>query len=1036
MISNDVNNDIIDVFDDRRWFYRFSQGSEGGVWAPDPPASGSVILRPVRSPARFALSWTLVTALGFQSGCKSDSEAPQGDAGGPSEEAPTPPDPDAEMAAIEAWMKLDAREFPLLIWAAQSVQLEYHDPGRFEPTAQLDAAMDALARARPEFFATREGNALHVTVAEAKKTFELPSTMELRDGAAELEKVLVFVRDASKLEGETLHELEYAALNGYLSPLDPHTILLTPKEHTELGVKTKGRFGGVGIQIHEGERRIVIDEVLPNSPGEKAGLLAGDIIVKIDERATVNMPIVEARELLRGPEGTVVVVVVQREGKKLTLEVTRGVITIDSVDAARLPGDVAYLRISQFQQDTAEKVREALETMGKEKTLAGVVIDLRGNSGGLLTQATAILDLLVDTGELVIVRSATGREAQAAESAFLLGPEIPVVALVDESSASASEIVAGGLRALGRGLVLGRASFGKGTVQMLKPSDPYGEELALKMTVAEYQVAHDTKIQGRGVTPDLRLVPVRLQELAGVAAAYDEERFERERELAISSQLPSAKHDAKAADDAPRGPLVRYLQQTIELAEGEPTAMRDPEIRLAREVVLGLLGSKDPESRLEKLGQLVSKLAPREDTRIADGMRDAWGDASMWGGDPGQGGEASLRVRARRLLTTPVPAGEPFSVELSVGNLGDEVVERVHVLSECNRDELDGIEFIFGRLEPGQTKTERLNLAVLAWHPDLHEELRFDAHVGEPDDEPDGSATLAFDVAGTELPRFGFDMWIVDDPKAAKRAPARPAADPRLPVEPFEVSGNGNGRLDPGERVLLAFSLRNLGPGDAQSPLIRLRNLSGELALLEEGELSFEPLRAGRSVQGSLGLTVGETLPAGSQIDLQVLVGDTHLRERTEKELALTVGDDGASAWTKPKSGADPSALPPELHMDETPVRVEGDTVKISGYAEHPRGVADVVLWVQGPGGPLTERKVAYIPQPEAEGKKPLRFEREVELEPGPNRVRIEARDREGVELQRDLWIFSGPARPDGAEAAAAGAAAPTGAEGLAETGE
>src|SRR5690606_13467530 len=149
----------------------------------------------------------------------------------------------------------------------------------------------------------------------------------------ELERVLVFIRDQLALEGDALHELEYEALNGYLAPLDPHTLLLTPKEHTELGVKTKGRFGGVGIQIFAGQGRIVIDEVVPGSPGEKAGLEAGDVIVKVDGRATVNMPIVEARELLRGPEGTRVAIVVLRAGKKVTVEVTRGVITIASVES-------------------------------------------------------------------------------------------------------------------------------------------------------------------------------------------------------------------------------------------------------------------------------------------------------------------------------------------------------------------------------------------------------------------------------------------------------------------------------------------------------------------------------------------------------------------------------------------------------------------------------------------------------------------------------------------------------------------------------
>ncbi|MFY0536639.1 S41 family peptidase [Nannocystis pusilla] len=265
--------------------------------------------------------------------------------------------------------------------------------------------------------------------------------------------------------------------------------------------------------------------------------------------------------MLRGPIDTKVTVKIQRGQETLTLTITRKIIRVDSVTASLLPGKIALLEISTFQENTGEQVRKALADLTpKGEALRGVVLDLRDNSGGLLTQAVEVVDALVAEGELVIVRSALGREAEDAAAEVNLPPDAAVVALINEDSASAAEIVSGGVKALGRGVVVGRPSFGKGTVQLLKPQNLYGRELALKMTIAEYQVAGDTKIQTVGVRPDLSIYPVELSDITAVANYFDTERFERRRESTQVAHLPSAKHEAafagKAAGDGPR---LRYF---------------------------------------------------------------------------------------------------------------------------------------------------------------------------------------------------------------------------------------------------------------------------------------------------------------------------------------------------------------------------------------------------------------------------------------------------------------------------------------------
>ena len=953
---------------------------------------------------------TILSLISFQLACDTDDQVAQV-AQEIVEAAKAPDKAQESVQEIEAWMRLETREFPLLIWSAQTVQSDYHAPEKFDLNLQVAAALDFISAEIPEFFHEREGDRVTVKVGAKSRSFDWPKDLSFRDGAAWLEPVLVFVRDELKLEGESLHELEYQALNGYVAPLDPHTILLTPREHADLGVKTRGHFGGVGIRVYAADRYIVVDEVLPDMPAERAGVKAGDLILKIDGQSTVNMPIIEARDLLRGPEGSKVECEIQREGEgKLTVEIERAVIRIDSVEPHRLAGDVAYLRVTTFQEDTGAKVGEALERMAKDKSLSGVVMDLRGNAGGLLTQATALLDHIVTRGELVIVRSAMGREAQAAKPVQTLDAQVPVVVLVDEGSASAAEIVSGGIVHLGRGVVLGRTSFGKGTVQMLKPSAPYGKELGLKLTVAEYRVAGDTAIQSRGVTPDLQLLPVRLQEIAGVAAAYDDERFERERERHITQHLPSSRQ--KLSEPAEPAFSLRYLERQWDLREGEAPPMRDPEVRLAREIALGLAGKGTRDEMLAELPKLAAALRAREDSAIAQGMDEAWKGPPRWGGRAGAGGVAELALEAKLIDAKGAKPGDPFSVQLSVTNEGEVPIERVHVISDCEEDELDGIEYFFGTLAPKETRTETLHLAMSAWHPARYEQLRFDAHVGEPDPRADASAVVGVDLGPPSRPRMAFSYWIVDDPKAAKRAPKRPAVDPRLGKDEFEVKGNGDGRLQPGEQVLLAFELHNLGPGVAEQSLLRVRNLSRTQALLEEGELSLGLLRAGKVARGSIGVTVSPEADRTMPIDFAVIAGDAVLRETVEGELEFSLAE-AAPSFGKPEPGADAMVLPPEFSVDETPTRVDQKEITIRGRASHARGVKDVVAWVQGLGGPLTDHKVAYQANPVADATaadaRVLAFEFTIPLEPGSNDISLIARDLEGIESRYDIAVFRTP---------------------------
>ncbi|MCA9661814.1 MAG: PDZ domain-containing protein, partial [Myxococcales bacterium] len=744
-----------------------------------------------RLPVVVSLAWLLGASLA----CQSNAPTPAADSG--STEA---------AAEIDVEALLEGRTFPLLLWSAYSVQQEYFDADRFDGREQLDWALHELGLRFPELFAELDGNTVKITVGEASETIPFGELGTPLVAAEVLEKVLLFARDNLELaDDEAVHRLEYTAINGFLSPLDPHTILLTPEERSDLGIRTKGQFGGIGAEIVPDKRRIRVVRVLPKSPAEAAGLQPDDLILQIAGESTVNMAAVDAQHLLRGPIDTEVSLKIQRGAEVLTITITRKIIRIDSVVPTRLPGDVAYLRVTTFQENTGEQAATAIQEMQKEAPLKAVILDLRGNTGGLLTQAIAVLDLFIKEGELVIVRSAIGREAEAAKPETLVGDEVAVIALVDEEAASASEIVSGTLGSLGRGLVLGRRSFGKGTVQMLKPLAPYGRELALKMTVAEYQVAGDKRIQTVGVAPDLVLVPVDVTELAGIARYYDTERFERQRERLQVAHLPSARHDP-ALKEAPKDDaLLRYLGDRRDVADGEPDALADPEVAIAREVALAVAGSATPEARRKALAGIQGELAAREDAAIVDRLG---AQKVAWAGTVGASGDPKLEVKAviPQLAkrgedgeVTPITAGEPFDLKVEVTNRSDAPAERLHLITECVHDELDGIELLIGTVPPGETVRREVSLKVMPWHPDFAEELRLDVHSGEPGDAPDATAALRLEIAGQERSDPSYDWWIVDDPKLVAAAPARPQEEGPAVGEPFTVAGNGDGVLQPGE---------------------------------------------------------------------------------------------------------------------------------------------------------------------------------------------------------------------------------------------
>jgi len=307
-----------------------------------------------------------------------------------------------------------------------------------------------------------------------------------------------------------------SAINGMLTSLDPHSSYLTAKDFKDMQVQTSGKFGGLGIEVTMEEGIIKVVSPIDDTPAAKAGVLANDLIVALDGESVQGLTLNQAVEKMRGDINTPITLTLSREGveKPFDVRLVRDVITIHSV-RSREEGDIGYVRITTFNEQTFDGLRDALDEInrkiGRDK-VKGYVIDLRNNPGGLLDQAISVSDAFLERGEIVSTRGRRAEETQRrnANPGDLANGK-PVIVLVNGGSASASEIVAGALQDHGRATILGTRSFGKGSVQTIIP---LGSNGALRLTTARYYTPSGHSIQAKGIEPDIEVIQELPPELA------------------------------------------------------------------------------------------------------------------------------------------------------------------------------------------------------------------------------------------------------------------------------------------------------------------------------------------------------------------------------------------------------------------------------------------------------------------------------------------------------------------------------------------
>ena len=740
----------------------------------------------------------------------------------------------------------------------QYVNRYYVDKTVIDPKNMLMLGLDRMEQivdqVLVDFPDGEKSTEFEVQAAGEKRVFDMSGVQSLNDVTDRLELVFQFVSPHLTPNDPKINDIEYAVLDQMLNSLDPHSGIITPQVYKEFMIETEGSFGGLGIVIGVRDGDLTVISPIEGTPAYRAGIKPNDKIVQIANESTINMSLIEAVGRLRGPKGTEISIHVMREGFPSPKEykIMRDTIVIESVETFELEDGIQYVRIRDFQKNTLDSIISNLQSNGSENP-SGIILDLRGNPGGLLDQAERISDLFLTSG--VIVTTKIGNSAKryhANDKDQQLSGDI--VVLVDAGSASASEIVAGALKNNERAIIIGERTFGKGSVQQIFDLN---DGSALKLTIAQYLTPGDISIQDVGVTPDIILHPAIITEDAVVfhpnsdntipdKPGKKKEPINRVLEKPVYSitYLDNSNVVKKSEEEEPTP------EETLTREEKRKKLDEDFYVSLARDII----NSSSAPSRKESLGEIqggITKISKSEETKIVDKWKLMGVD---WSYQMTKAIKPSLSVR----ITPEIPkteAGGKLEMNVEAGNAGTEPLYRLMATTKSENPVFDGKELIFGKVGPGETRSWKTAFEIPKWSLTRRDLVTLKFEDGNNSQIPDYSFTT--DTSGLERPLYAFNYEIVDDGRQASR-------------------GNGDGIPEPGEIIAFAVKVKNIGPGASEKTILTLKNNSGDKIFLEKGRAEFENFLPGETRDAAFTFDVNNT---ESPLDLEIQIVDDVFKE-------------------------------------------------------------------------------------------------------------------------------------------------------------
>jgi carboxyl-terminal processing protease len=939
------------------------------------------------------------------------------------------------------------------------IKERYVDPGRVEPRKMLYAALDSVQFNIPEVLVEPDPvhNRVRVTVNDKPEVFETDDVDSPWRLASKLKKVFRFIETNMNTGngGADLAKVEYAAVNGMLSTLDPHSILMDPEQARDMEVSTSGKFGGLGIVIRMIDKRLTVIRPMKDTPAWRKGIKANDHIVRINQEPTENLTSNEAVDRMRGDPRTGVTLYVERKGTDglMRFDLIRDLIRIVGVEHklldTGLPAKVGYLRVKQFSKGIASDVAEAMREM-TAKGASSWVLDLRGNPGGLLEEAVQLADLFVDNGTIVTTVSGRDREARRAERGGDTTASLAV--LVSGNSASASEIVAGALKNLDRAAIIGTRTFGKGSVQELYDND---DRSKLKLTIAQYLTPGDRSIQNLGIVPDIQLqrmyVPDKNDSPQDFVRLLPPTRTYGEKDLDAHLVSTYARDVDKPAYELP------YLVERKKPAAGATPEVKPPddddgadddefiedfEIRFAKQLVSSVSAPTRPKL-VASAGKIVQGVRIEEEKKLVAALQTIGVD---WAAAPATAGKSNLEVSVAASPSGQVKAGDVVTVTTTVKNTGTDAAYRV--LSRIQGDDpvFEDTELPIGKIAPGETRTYSTRLQVPKDALDRVDRLGLEVREAHSALAHVTPAELRIQAA--PRPVFAYAWQLIDD-------------------------GNGDGLVQRGEHYRLQVQIKNTGAGPTQEATVLLRNATGDGVVLDKSRAELKaPLAPGEVKQIEFPLATDATLK-GDEMVVELMAFDAALdvqasdklhfklspttaavprsgevTVRTPSAIRAGASDDSSvvgytvkgtsfpaiasyGAWVKVKLDAAGTKVgflpasatsaggsgqprytqlwnstPPMIALNAQALETSTDTYHLSGTISDEQHVEDMYVVVSNQSAKIESRKVFYRSNRGGKDGKQLEFATDVPLWPGSNMVTVVARASTEVRSMKTMFVY------------------------------
>ncbi len=908
---------------------------------------------------------------------------------------------------------IEEADFPLLFKAIdRRLKESYIDLGRVDPQPLLRKAFTAIEFAADEIYiedSDLQNPYIPVHVGDKTTVFTLKDGMSRSDGVELIEKVFTFL--SVYYSGEkSLNDIRYSAANGYLSGIDPHTLVFTPKRFEEFEVQIRGEIFGVGMLVGTDETgKLQVKQVLKNTPAQKAGFKRDDYISKINEESTVNMTVQEAVEKIRGKRNTEIVLTVKRKGGKDNKEIVTKAITvkrdrveIKSVESKLIEdwnlegegpwkGGVGFVHANNFDRNTYKSLRRNLEELRKSnggKPLAGLILDLRNNSGGLLSQAISMADTFLKKGEIVGTAYKKKNPEYRYATASDTEARYPMILLADEASASAAEIVIGALQKNNRAIVIGTRTFGKGSVQQLQQL-PNGAQL--KITVSEYLLPGKISIQETGVVPDILAEPATLRKDIKDLFPNESTMTERDYEAHLVSKYKIKEEPSFSLKYLAREPGEEEEDATDRerFISGDLQPEKDPLVKMALKVLESANKPFDPAAVLEARKDSFENLSKVFYGDIVEKLSSLGID---WSAPPSAGPAATkpdLDLAIRHEFTSeastdkedPVPINM-LVVTASVTNKGKSAVHRLKGISRSDSSMLREKELLFGKVEPGATISRDVKIR-LPYFPRAQDSI-FSLELSDGSDKVISTGSERLKIKGRQRPAFSYTATLENAEKKSL------------------------GRLEENTEARLALRITNSGKGPVHKGIAVLRNKSGKRIFLKKGRVEFRNLEPGKT--------------ADILFEFDTRQAEDPEKDEGSYEFGLTIFDDYSNQSLQQtlsihKPGSEGGDFPngkesaaPEIELsvvdDKSRKPVLVTSAKEAELHATVRSSSDEFsVWVTNL--PLAKRfqspdKIFFD---RSRGKKELPFKSRIQLREGLNFVSVYAKSANGIESARSVLI-------------------------------